>query len=635
MSRPTVSKAKTSYPIYSATFANSKPSYLVVGGGGGAGRHGVKNKITVFDFSSRAPTVESCAEIEASEDDSVQSLANLATKDGLILYAGINSSEEDRLKDKNEHFRAFEVQFPKANKRASNVQEEKTPQGKITFLSKTSLFTNPTDANAKREAYQRVIRLSPPQRNATGPPNKRIGAIASSLAGNENEVVVFSATTNRPDNVKDIIQRVPLSKGQEVEDIDILDEGNGLFQLAYCLPGDVFVQPVLYDFGKKKNLSKSDSRRKVYAVPFPNNYDKKTRPKIRCIRWLSPSHILLLANKHNRTGVELWILRLYDDGAGHIILKKTLPKHVKASVGMDAVLLDADSDGAYQAVVAVTSIDVSLTVLTIDYHGQTRNSLSRFHAFATYHNVHELQMTKVVFSPFFKPEAAPGKSPGPQYLRLATTSLGNSIDVETFELQPISKKPKSRYLLQSARSLAVTNTAKYIVIAVIIGAIALILQGFIDPEGSLTKSIIPSGLQNAASGLKPPGQVIDDTRNAALLNDGNSPVVKASQRLLDLLHLHRHPERPRAEHKAIVVHHDPDNDGALSTEVHQGEEDVVKKHTDAKKWEQLSHGEQKKWKERLSSAGLWAAAEGETILKGIFFGQLGGIVGHAAAAVIG
>ena len=42
----------------------------------------------MFDFSSRAPTIESCAEIEASEDDSVQSLANLATRDGMILYAG-------------------------------------------------------------------------------------------------------------------------------------------------------------------------------------------------------------------------------------------------------------------------------------------------------------------------------------------------------------------------------------------------------------------------------------------------------------------------------------------------------------------------------------------------------------------
>ena len=68
-------------------------------------------------------------------------------------------------------------------------------------------------------------------------------------------------------------------------------------------------------------------------------------------------------------------------------MRKTLPRHAKAAVGMDVALLDADSDGAYQAVVAVAAIDVSLTILTIDYHGQTRNSLSHFHTFATYYDV--------------------------------------------------------------------------------------------------------------------------------------------------------------------------------------------------------------------------------------------------------
>ncbi|CAI6340285.1 unnamed protein product [Periconia digitata] len=634
MSRPTVSKAKTSYPIYSATFSNSKPSYLVVGGGGGAGRHGVKNKITVFDFSSRSPAIESCAEIEASEDDSVQSLANLATRDGMILYAGINSSEDERLKDKNEHFRSFEIQFPKNTRRASNVQNEQTPQGKLSFLSKTSLFQPPAATNAKREGYQRIVRLSPPQRNASGPPNKRIGAIASSLAGDENEIVIFSATSNRPDNDKDIIQRISLNKGQEAEDIDILDEGKGAFHVAYALPGEVHVQSILYDFGKRKNLGKADTQRKVYSVPFPS-LDNKNRPKIRSIRWLSSSHILLLVNKHNRSGVELWVLRLYEEGPGSIIMRKTLPRHAKAAVGMDVALLDADSDGACQAVVAISAIDISLTILTIDYHGQARDSLSHFHAFATYYDVHELQMTKVVFSPFFKPEVAPGKKPGPQYLRLASTSLGNSIDVETFELQPVSKKPKSRYILQSSSALALNRGASYMLVAVIICAIAFMLQGFIDPEGNLTRSIVPASLQNAASEIKAPGAVIHDARVAAQHNLGDSTAAKVSDRLLDLLDMHGREDLPAEERKAIVVHHDPEKDGVVSAEVHVGEEDVVKKHGEARKWEDLSHHEQKEWKETLAEAGMWAVGEGETVLKGIFFGQLGGLVGQVAQGVIG
>jgi prolactin regulatory element-binding protein len=116
---------------------------LVVGGGGGAGRSGVKNKISLFDFTSRAPNVEPIAEIDCGDTDSVNGLANLAIKDGLILYTGINDSEETRLKGTNEHFRSFEVQFPKS-------KAEKL-DGSISFLSKTSLFTPPQSTSGKKE----------------------------------------------------------------------------------------------------------------------------------------------------------------------------------------------------------------------------------------------------------------------------------------------------------------------------------------------------------------------------------------------------------------------------------------------------------------------------------------------------
>lgn len=379
MSRPTVSKAKTSYPLYSATWANSKPSHLIVGGGGGAGRHGVKNKISVFDFSDRAPVVEPCAEIEASEHDSVTCLANLGTKNGCILFAGINDSEQERLAGRNECLKGFEVQFPK----------KAEDQGKVSFLSKTALFTSPTSAGAKKEAYQRVVRLSPPQRTASSSPNKRIGAVASSLAGGENEVVIFAATSNKPENPKDVIERISLHQGQEANDLDILDQGIGTFQVAYCLDHDVHIQKIQYDFTKRRSLNKGDAdRTHAYTVPFPDLNQKKGRSKIRCIRWLSPSHILLLSNKPNRTGVELLVLRLYEQGRpGSIILRKAFPRHVQAAVDMDVALLNADEDGAYQAVVAVAAIDVSLTMMTINYRGRNLNTISKFNSFATYYNV--------------------------------------------------------------------------------------------------------------------------------------------------------------------------------------------------------------------------------------------------------
>ena len=120
--------------MQAATFASNRPGVLVVGGGGGAGRSGVKNQITAYDFTSRAPTIQSFAEIEASKDDSITCLDNLSTKDGLILFAGNGSSEEERLKGNNEHLRAFELKYPKS--------AEKT-DGKVDFVSKTQLFKTP------------------------------------------------------------------------------------------------------------------------------------------------------------------------------------------------------------------------------------------------------------------------------------------------------------------------------------------------------------------------------------------------------------------------------------------------------------------------------------------------------------
>ncbi|KAH6616516.1 hypothetical protein C7974DRAFT_401906 [Boeremia exigua] len=626
MSRPTISKGKTSYPIFAASFATSRPGVLVVGGGGGGGRHGVKNKITLFDFASRAPTVEPIAEIEASTDDSVTCLANLATKDGLILYAGVNSSEEDRAKDNNEHFRAFEAILPKGK-----IATEGTDVN-ISYLSKTRLFAPVKDVNAKKEGYQRLIRLSPPQRTAASPPARRIGAIASSLAGDENEIVVFSAISNKPKDPQDILQRIRLGKNEEANDIDIFDKGNGQFELAYVLDYDVIVHNISTTQTKPK-----DARRKLYSIPLPAPGQKGGRSKLRCIRWLTPEHLLLLVNKPNRTGVEVLLVHMYEEGPGSVVVRKTLPKRVKAATDMDVALLDPDSSGAYQIAIAIAAIDISLHVYSIDYNGRLRNSLSPFHHFATYDDVHEVQMTKAVFSPFHKPVPIPDQPSDrkavPQYLRLASTSLGNTVSVETFELQPYN----GRHVLQTARTRNLYSAATYIVIAMVVAAIALMIQSILDPQGELTKNIIPSSLQNIGSQYKPMGEMTRDKRHQAALNNADTPTMKTVHRIQDLLHLHMphhaSPDPP-AQQKALVIHHDPEG-AELSTEVHESTDDVVKKHAEARQWAELSEEERHYWRKKLSDAGMWAVGEGETILKSIFFGNIAGAIGAAAQGVIG
>jgi hypothetical protein len=605
------------------------------------GRSGVGNKITAFDVSSRAPKIEPSAEIELSRDeDSVTCLANLATKDGLIFYAGLNSSPADRDANKNEHFRSFELKYPKNKPAGKNEKATaESSEGKISFLSKTSLFKAPETVAAKKDGYQRLLRLSRPKRSPAG--SKRIGAIASSLAGQENEVVVFNATTSSPKVPGDIIQRISPRKGEEANDIDILELEDGEFKLVYCTDYSVFTSDISYDFSTKKPREKLESPQSKYSAPYPDVFEKRGRKKIRCVRWLSPSHILLLVNTLDRTGAELQILRLYGDTMGSITYSKTLGRHIKQATDMDVAILDADENGAYQVVIAVAGSDCSTSMFTIDYRGSTKNSLSKFHFFNTVRDVHPFQITKVVFSPFFSPYTAPNadkiKTLGPQYLRLASTSLGNTIVVDTMTLQPASSKAKSRYILGAPGSKTNIFATWFVSLIVLLVSIMLALP-LVDPEGVWTKAVIPESIRNAAASFRPIEAPMDDARAAvhsAIPEGIREPVARTSHRLRDLLHLHHDPEAKDGDQaKAIVLRADPESEGKVSTEVHDGPEAVIQADTEAKRWEELNHEERSWWKRKLTDGGMWAKDEGETVLKGIFFGQMGGLVGEIAQGVL-
>jgi hypothetical protein len=162
---------------------------------------------------------------------------------------------------------------------------------------------------------------------------------------------------------------------------------------------------------------------------------------------------------------------------------------------------------------------------------------------------------------------------------------------------------------------------------------SIMLQSLIDPEGKFSKAIVPQFLQNSASGFEPPGSWMEKARRARLAS-ADVPVAKTSHRIRDLLHLHHEEKHEDAPQKAVVIHHDPDADNSLSTEVHADSEEVVKKHNEAKRWEELSHEQRKWWKNKLVDAGMWTVEEGETVLKSIFFGQVGGLVGEVFQGVM-
>ena len=54
-------------------------------------------------------------------------------------------------------------------------------------------------------------------------------------------------------------------------------------------------------------------------------------------------------------------------------------------------------------------------------------------------------------------------------------------------------------------------------------------------------------------------------------------------------------------------------------------------HGPAAAWEDLSPKQKAAWKDRLREAGHWAEGMGDSVFKGILFGELAGAVGRAVA----
>nr|POE65052.1 hypothetical protein CFP56_34720 [Quercus suber] len=495
-SKVSYAKITLPYPIFAADFDPYNRGYLVVGGGGGESKTGVPNQIvstslscmvtrghskhllqTVLDVYDRS-TIATAAEIDLSRgEDSVQSLGNLATKDGLITFAGINSSVASQHDGKNEHLRSFEVKFP-PRKKLKTTEVEKDGIGSINIVGKTSLFASPT--TAEKETYQRLLRLSPAQMRDSG--SKRIGAIATGMARN-SELVVFDATTATPGKA-DILTRISLDT-TEATDLDITEVTPSEFSLSYCTDYDIYEQTYQYEFATKRTVKTPQGPRRIHQMPHPEATEKPgSRPKFRALRFLNSQNVIALLNRPGKAGVELRIYHLYPTGPAIQTLKKSLPSRVKQAVSMDVCVLDADEQGNQQFIVAVAGQDISIEVYTTEYKSVT-DTFSSFRSYLTLRDVHEHQMTKICFSPFHSPVRATGsgetrKHPGPQYTRLASVSYGNTVVVDTFPLSPLDPQKKhSRYVLTLPGDYMTTMLTYGFVISMIVLVTAFLLQSFI------------------------------------------------------------------------------------------------------------------------------------------------------------
>ena len=616
--------------------------------------------------ASKKTELSEIVDIDLSRDeDSVTSLAYAqSTEQWATAFAGINSSTAEQQRGKNEHLRSFLLEYPPRRKTGGDVDvlESEKPteyQGETQALGKASLFT-PSVAKTK-ETFQRVLRLSK-KKKSNGP---RLGAVATGLAP-IGEIVFFAADTSRPgpDGIKG---RIKLEEKQEAADVDIIDlEGDngqqeGKFRVAYCTDYEVYVTDV--DYSKKDNGTQQ-TLQNIHGTPHPDAFaSNKARPKFRCLRFLTPTLLLLLQNKVNGKGAELLLLEI----SGVIILRKSLHKSIKSATAMSVALLPTASYSQIdQHAIAVAGVDTSITILTVDRFTSSPYGKVKFRPYSFLPSVHPTSITSLTFSTFNLP-GTPWNTTPPQYLKLASTSIANTCVVHTLPLTPHPSPPPkdqpAHYLLKApVRNSVTQNTISTLVALLAIAIGAFFLQAFTEirggtPEylgakGWLSKPIhdwiarpymFEDGYLNAASShASITSEAVKTSLSAASeaaqtpLDVLHSATVKAQKKLglRDLLK-RRDMGSDTSDYgndgTDIIVQHSPAEGGetALSAELRNSDEVVEGEHK-ARRWEELKEHEKRVWKKRLVDAGEWTAAEGEAVLKGVFFSGLANVVGEIA-----
>ncbi|RMZ91215.1 hypothetical protein DV736_g1533, partial [Chaetothyriales sp. CBS 134916] len=666
------SRKQLDYPLYAADFDPLNPDFLLVGGGGGSSATGVPNKISLLDVSRPHSTAE-ITDIElAKDEDSVTTLAVTSSSEtSLTAIAGINSSVADQESGKNDHLRSFRISLPARKRKADGTQvcdEKPLTLLPPKALGKTALFTSAH--GPRNETYQRVLRSAPIQ-SANEP---RLTAIASGLAP-ENEVIAFQPVSNALTSTVDEISRINLGK-TEAADVDIIAIKGVGHVLAYCTDDSVYVQRLPGTKGSKIDLP-------VRAYLSPSVTDStapKQRPKFRALRFLTPEHILLLQNRPARTGASLLVLKINNTGSGHITFIKHLNKAIKLATGLDTAILRPASSEEFQAVISVASQDSSIDLLTIDYTPST--GLSAFRHYALLRDVHSGPLTRLVFSNFIPPSSPEPKHASSQRIKLASVGLDKVVVVHTLPLRRSTSASTSdqahRFVLvQSGGSDALQTTISTFTAIVVVLLVALLTQAFYEIRGivpprlgvahylpanirdsigqpaitSTTTPEIPVALSAAIQAIQdepsliPVPEVPQEDSSSSYSPSSSSSTPDQAISLMDLVSkIASKPSTP----KVIVVRntgddlsaevHDHDGVSLPAVEVAKGEEGlgawaeaeaVPRGEEKLKRWDELSAKEKHGWKEKLKSTGFWVEQQGETVLQGVLFSQLAGVVGDA------
>ncbi|KAL4883084.1 hypothetical protein BJY04DRAFT_206677 [Aspergillus karnatakaensis] len=636
---PNIPSAKLtlSCPLFAADFDPRNHAFLLVAGGGGEGRSGVGNKIVLLNAYKRRELSE-VVDIELSRDeDSATSLAVARSNDAsIVAFVGINSSLALQKQNKNRHLRSFQIDYPP--RRTDSSQEPNTDRkpGQTISLSQESLFRTVAGPKGTTDTYQRITRLSPWKDEGAS----RVGAITTGLASS-GEIVFFNAHTTKPSE-KDVIGRIRLKSGEEAEDIDIASqhEEKSLFTVAYTNGTEVFTCRI-----SPETRSNAAPEVKCVYSPLTGANDKGPRPRFRAVRFLSPTTLLLLQNAPERKGAELVLLDLRSAASQATITRRyKLRKSIKIGLGLDVCNLGADSEGRQQSMIAVSGSDQSLEVLTLE---NTSRGYSRFRVYTTLRDVHPFSMTRICFSPFTPPPHPVTPETPPQYVKLASVSMGNTVVVHTFALSPTPPSSRNpRYVLvRPGESDVLTGIFGTLTSALSIALVIFLLQAFTEIRGVMPpylgiSTYLPPDIRDAIAvpyNVPPPlPSPLSPITESQLTTQGISAepeVIGPEPQLLQDIIPESGPSlliscNP-SNNELRIEPHSPNPASKLEEEGSKTAQESYSLESDstlhsARQWTDLSAEDRLSWKTHLINSGLWDQQEDEdeSILQGIFFREL-------------
>ncbi|KAK7225511.1 hypothetical protein V2G26_013514 [Clonostachys chloroleuca] len=627
------------FPLYAIDFDTEDSNRLVVGGGGGAGRSGVGNKIAVLETTSQNE-IQTAGDITLSRDeDSVMSLALGARKGKTThLYAGVNSSPESIAKGTNEHLRTLAIELPKAREKAAG------PSTKVSEISRTSMFTDPDE-----NSYQRLLRVV-----------GQLG-VASTAMGKDPQIGIFEATGPNP-KVKGVFE-LP----REAEDLDVIQTAENEYLVAFCHKYELHVVKISKEQGDPEL---------VYTMPD----DHGEKPMFRSIRFLTPNFILAISNLPKKNGIIIQGLRL--PKPGHETARLAVAARIPGKINATALSVTNLSPPANlttpvtetQFLVAVAGNDSSVYVYTLEHMITAQLPLLvNLYPLTTLKTPNSADnLTGLAFSTF----VAPKSNPRPQFVKLASISLQSTVSVYSIPLKKyVDKTPRNpkgppratRYVV-AMKSQTPSSRPIIIIMTVIVLLLAIIGQAVMEVYGGSkpilhAHKILPSWHGTLRTPSHQAAALLQESFIANLVG-GNEELTGETLILRDILPGGVDEEDEHNDEDEQYEGEEGDYEGEEDEEYSEVEQDGeaerngeaeedseveeeaptaeaptnqirVDAHREAddeaKRWDELSEEHKEAWKEKLLEAGKWTRDMGEGVFKGILFGELAGAVGQAFA----